>query len=171
MRYSFSLLIVVILLPISMFSQSRLTLADAIALAIKNSYDISIAKDNLEIAAVNNYIGVAGGLPLVTGALNDNQTVTSINQKFPDASRNVKRSGVTSNTLTGNVTGGILLFNGYRVKATKKRLEELQGLNQELLNVQIQNTMAAVITSYYDVVRQQNFLSTIKNRKKFLNKE
>jgi outer membrane protein TolC len=34
-------------------------------------------------------------------------------------------------------------------------------MNQDMLNAQIQSTMASVITSYYDVVRQQNLLSTI----------
>ena len=45
--------------------------------------------------------------------------------------------------------------------ATKKRLEEIKGLNQQVLASQIQNTIAAVMTRYYDVVRQQDFLKTI----------
>ncbi|TAG11209.1 MAG: TolC family protein [Sphingobacteriia bacterium] len=142
-------------------AQQHLTLNDAIATALKNSYDIKLAKDNLEIAGINNHIGVAGGLPVVNAAANDNETVTSINQKFPDPARNVKRSGVSTNNLTASITGGILLYNGFRVKATKKRLEELEALNQDLLNVQIQNTIAEVSTRYYDIVRQQYFLGTI----------
>jgi len=45
--------------------------------------------------------------------------------------------------------------------ATKKRLEELQAQNQQLLNAQIQNTIAAVMTKYYDVVRQQSYGQTL----------
>ncbi|MGC5271568.1 hypothetical protein ACPXAU_24250, partial [Salmonella enterica] len=70
-------------------------------------------------------------------------------------------SGVSSNTLTAGVTGGILLFNGFRVQATKKRLGELELLSKNLLNAQIQNTMAGVANQYYDIVRQQYFLQTI----------
>ncbi len=157
-----TIVFVAVFSPILLFCQNRLSLADAIGLALKNSYDIQLAKDNLEISAINNNIGIAGGLPIVTANASDNETVTSINQKFPDPSRNVKRTGVSSNNLTANITGGILLFNGFRVKAVKKRLEELQNLNQELLNAQIQNTIASVITSYYDIVRQQFFLGTLK---------
>jgi len=143
------------------FAQQRLSLTDAVNAALKNSYDIQLAKNNLEISSINNNIGIAGGLPVVTGLATDNEQVTSINQKFADATRDTKRPNVGSNNLAAGVTGSFLLFNGYRVVATKKRLEELQQQNQQLLNAQIQNTIAAVMTKYYDVVRQQIFLKTI----------
>jgi outer membrane protein len=55
----------------------------------------------------------------------------------------------------------MLLFNGYRVVTTKKRLEELVLLNQELLKAQIQNTVSGVMAKYYDIVRQQSLMKTI----------
>ena len=143
------------------FSQQRLSLTDALNTALKNSYDIQLAKNSLEISSINNYIGIAGGLPTVSATANDNEQLTSINQKFADATRDTKRDNVGSNNLAVGVTGSILLYNGFRVVATKKRLEELQQQNQQLLNAQIQNTMAAVMTKYYDVVRQQTYLKTI----------
>jgi outer membrane protein len=48
------------------------------------------------------------------------------------------------------------------VVTTKKRLNELVIQNRYLLDAQIQNTMAAVATRYYDVVRQQEFIKTIE---------
>jgi outer membrane protein TolC len=144
------------------FSQQQLSLLDAINTALQKSYDIQIAKNNLEISATNNYIGVAGGLPTVTATANDNEQVTTINQKFTDASRNTKRSNVSSNNLTAGVTGSILIFNGWRVVATRQRLDQLEKQNRELLKAQIQNTIAAVMTKYYDVVRQQGMLGTIR---------
>lgn len=145
----------------SVSAQGKLTLPDAISIALKNSYNIQLAKDNVEIATINNNIGVAGGLPIVNAQVIDNEQVTSINQKFPDPSRDVKRDGVSANNLTGNITASILLYNGFRVKAAKSRLEELSRLNQGLLNAQIQNTLAAVNTGYYNVIRQQYFLRSL----------
>lgn len=142
-------------------SQQRISLTDAINTALKNSYDIQLARNSLEISNINNYIGVAGGLPVITATGNDNEQVTSINQKFADAARDTKRDNVGSNNLTAGITGSILLYNGSRVIATKKRLEQLQQQNQQLLNAQIQGTIAAVMTKYYDVVRQQTYLRTI----------
>lgn len=144
------------------FSQQRLSLIDAINTALQKSYDIQIARNNLEITHTNNHIGVAGGLPTVTATGNDNEQITTINQKFNDGSRNTSRNNVGSNNLTMGVTGSILLFNGWRVVATKHRLEELEKQSTHLLNAQVQNTIAAVMSKYYDVVRQQNMLSTIQ---------
>lgn len=160
-KYSVCLLFSV-LFALGAAAQPRLTLSDALSTALKNSYNIQLAKENLEIAGINNSYGVAGGLPVVTAQASNNEQITSINQKFPDPSRDVNRDGVSSNNFAASLTGSFLLYNGMKVKATKKRLEELQNLNQDLLNAQIQNTLAAVTTRYYDVVRQQNFLQTIQ---------
>ncbi|MEA3425746.1 MAG: TolC family protein [Bacteroidota bacterium] len=154
--------VLLFLIPgIAGFAQQKLSLTDAINTALQNSYDIQLAKNSVEISNINNHIGVAGGLPVVSATGNDNEQVTSINQKFADAARDTKRDNVSSNNLTVGLTGSFLLFNGYRVVSTKKRLEELQQQNQQLLSVQIQNTIAAVTTKYFDVVRQQSYLKTI----------
>ena len=149
------------LLCVSGFSQQKLTLTDAINIALKNSYDIQIAQGNLDVTVINNYIGMAGALPSVNGSVSDNEQITSINQKYADATKNTQRDNVGSNNLAFGVTGSILLYNGKRVSATMKRLEELKNQNQQLLYAQIQNTMAGVMAKYYDVVRQQSYLKTI----------
>jgi outer membrane protein len=83
-------------------SQGRLTLSDAINLALKNSLDIQLAKNNVEISTINNHPGVAGSLPTITATANDNEQIISINQKFPDPSRNTTRNNVGSNNLNVN---------------------------------------------------------------------
>lgn len=144
------------------FSQERvLTLTEAVNAALKNSYDIQLVKNNLEASNINNSYGVAGGLPVVNGTVSDQEQLTTIKQEYSDASRNATRSNVGANNLTVGVTGSILIFNGYRVVATKKRLEELVLQNQEYIKAQIQNTIAGVMTKYYDIVRQQSLLKTI----------
>lgn len=145
----------------SAFAQQKLSLQDAVNTALKNSYDIQLAKNNLEVNTINNHIGIAGGLPTVSATANDNEQLTNINQKFSDPSRNAQQTGVASNVLTAGVTGSIVLFNGYRVVATKNRLGQLQQQSTSLLNAQIQSTIASVMTKYYDVVRQQSYLKTI----------
>jgi len=52
----------------------------------------------------------------------------------------------------------MLLFNGFRIVATKGRLEHLQSLSQLNLNIAIQNSLATVMTKYYDIIRQQEYL-------------
>lgn len=145
----------------TLLAQQRLTLPDAINMALQKSLDIQLAKNNLTVSEITDDAGFAGGLPTINATVNDNEQVVSINQEFSDPSRNAKRPGVGSNNLFAGITASMVLYNGSRIISTRKRLEELKGLNQKLLLLQIQNTVAAVTTAYYDVVRQQELLKTI----------
>lgn len=136
-------------------------LRQAINIALKNSLDIQVAQNQVSVDSIYNNYGVAGGLPLFTGTLNDNEQFTSVYQKL-NSGQVIERNGVAANQLTSNVTGSILLFNGGRVVATKKRLEQLQQQSLKLLNSQVQNIIADVSNAYYDVVRQQGYIKTIE---------
>ena len=143
-------------------AQKNLSLNDAIQTALKNSYDIQLVENNLSIAKNNNNIGVAGGLPTITNTTNNNNTLSTINQTFPDANRNTSRNDVDGSSLNSAVNASMILFNGYRVQATKSRLESLQTQNKFLLESQLLNTISTVMQQYYNVVRQQAFLKTIQ---------
>ena len=156
------LLVVCIVAAAQAKAQQKLSLSDAIAIALKNSYDVELVRNQLSISTINNNPGVAGALPTVNLTASDNEQVISINQKFPDATRNTERNNVGSNILSVGVTGSILLYNGNRVVATQKRLAQLQQLNANVLNAQLQNTMATVAVRYYEIVRQQELLKTIQ---------
>ncbi len=142
------------------YAQKILTLEEAINIALKNSLEIELEKNYVEANTELNNYGYAGGLPLVTGSVNDNQQITDINQKLSNGT-NIKRRGATGNNLTANITGSMLLYNGMRVKTTKQRLAQLQQQSQEYLNARIQNIIADVMINYYDIVRQQNYLLTL----------
>jgi outer membrane protein TolC len=143
-------------------AQKTLSLNEAIQTALKNSYDIQLVENNLAIAKNNNNIGVAGGLPTITNTSTNNNTLTTINQTFPDATRNTSRKGVDGSTLNSAVNATMVLFNGYKVQATKNRLESLERQNKSLLESQLLNTISTVMQQYYNVVRQQAFLKTIQ---------
>ncbi|MCU0470266.1 MAG: TolC family protein [Arcicella sp.] len=142
------------------FSQEKMTLNQAIEIALKNNLDIQITKNSLTVAGINNHIGVAGKLPTVTGTANTNEQITSLNQELSNGTTTNRNSVVSNNTNMG-VTASMLLYNGGRVIATKKRLEELQHLSQDQLNATIQNTIADVSVRYFTVVQQQNIIGTL----------
>jgi len=144
-----------------------LRLEDAVSIALKNSLDIQVVRNNLQISTLNNNAGIAGGLPVVTATGSDNEQTLNLNQTInrrtatgADSIYTIKSSGATSNQLSSGISGSILLFNGMRVTATRKRLAELEKQSQQYINSQVQNIIAAVMTSYYDIVRQQNYLKT-----------
>jgi outer membrane protein TolC len=158
----------IVLLLVLLFSQEKiaaqnnLSLKEAVTIAIQNSYDIKLVENNLSIAQNNNNYGVAGGLPTVTANGTNNNTLTTINQTFPDASRNTTRSGVDGSTLNGGLTATMILFNGYRIAATKDRLESIQKQTEAVLQTQMLNTSSTVMQQYYNVIRQLAFLKTIE---------
>ena len=149
-----------LLMPFIAKAQDTLRLPEAINLSLKNSLDLQISNNIIESNTILNNYGVAGGLPLVTANIADNEQVTNINQKLNTGS-SIKRNGAATNNLTVGVTGSILLYNGGRVIATKNRLAELEKQSRIQLNSSIQNIMADVMTGYYDIVRQQSYTKTI----------
>ncbi len=140
--------------------QHTLSLRAAIDSALKNNLDLAIARTDIEAAAVTNHISVAGGLPTVNATLNSQEQVTAVNQKLNNG-QEINRNSAASNSTQVGVTASMLVFNGWRVVATKKRLEELQKLTEAQLAAQIQNVVAQVMVSYYDVVRQDEYLNTL----------
>ena len=156
------LVLFIVAASLQVSAQQKLTLADAIAASLKNSYDVELVRNQLAISNINNNPGVAGALPTVNLTASDNEQIISINQKFPDANRNTQRNNVGSNILQIGVTGTMLLYNGNRIVTTQKRLAQLELLNKNVLNAQLQNTMALVSVRYYEVVRQQELLKTIQ---------
>ena len=141
-------------------ASQTLSLQDAISIALKNSLNIEVLRNNVEINSINNHIGVAGGLPVVTGTVSDNEQVSNVQQKLYNGT-NITRNGTAGNTLNSGVNASLLLYNGSRVVSTKRRLENLELQSQQYLNSQIQNEAAAVITAYFDVVRQESYMKTI----------
>ena len=150
-----------LLLPFPGVGQPVISLKNAIDTTLLNSFDIRIAGNNVEISKVNNSYGVAGGLPTINASISDNQSITNVNQKL-NSGTEIKKSSANGNTMTSGVTVGLILFNGFRVFATKERLSLLQKQNELLFNLQIQNSIAAVMAKYFDIVRQKEYLKIME---------
>ena len=143
-------------------AQYVFTIQNAIDTALLNNFDIQIAKNNVEIARMNNTYGVAGGLPYISASAGDNASLTTINQKYNDGTE-TNLENRNENAVNAGISAGIVLFNGFRVTATKERLSRLQDLSEIELNQQVQNIIADIMVTYYDIIRQQNYLRIIEN--------
>lgn len=156
------LLVVFGFLPLAIQAQETisLTLNEAIAIALKNNLEIQIARNETEARTLMNHYGVAGGLPNVSGTIGNTEQLMNIRQKLQNGT-NIERNGAAGNNLSAGLAASQVLYNGNRIVATKKRLEELQVQSEELLVSGIQNLVADVSTAYYDIVRQQSYVRTI----------
>jgi outer membrane protein len=142
-------------------AQETLTLNEAINIALQKSLGIQIARNSYEAAQVSNHLSMAGAYPTVNATGNSNESLININQKLNNGTE-TNRKGSPSNASNMGVTGSVLLFNGFRVYATKSRLEALEKQSQQEIVVQIQNVVASVMVNYYNIVRQQTLMQTLQ---------
>jgi outer membrane protein TolC len=157
-----SLIYILLLLSFKAGAQVPLTLTNALDTALKSNFDIRIARITNTISITNNTYGMAGGLPAVNASAGDNNSLYNLKQKT-SSGIDITKNGVKSSSYNAGITGTMVLFNGFKIIATKGRLNLLQQQSELLLNQQIQNTIAAVMVTYYDILRQQRYLSIIQS--------
>lgn len=145
-----------------MFSQSGvLTLQDAMSIALKNSLQIEVARNDFEITQNNNHAGNAGILPSVTLNVTDNPSLTNIHQELVNGTV-IKSDNVGANTFNANIQVGFTLFDGGKMFATRERFRELERLGESNLKVTIQNTLSDVIQAYSNVVTQEKYTRVLQ---------
>ncbi len=142
------------------FGQTPMSVDDAIQIALRKNLSLEIQRNEVAARQLENNIGVAGGLPTVSGIVNDQAQVTDIYQKLVTGTE-ISRNGALGNNLNASINGTMVLYNGLRIRATKDRLDQLAQQSEQLLSAQIQDIVAAVMTQYFDVKRQERYLTTI----------
>jgi outer membrane protein len=125
---------------------------EAVKLALENAFDIRIAQADAAIAVANNTKGNAGMLPTVNLVANENFTLSSFQQRLANGNE-FNALGAPFNTANAGVQLSWTLFDGRRMYITKKRLEEVEAQGALNLKNQVQQTSAAVLQAYYEIVR------------------
>jgi outer membrane protein len=144
-----------------LLAQQPLTLQQAIAEALRNNYQIQIARNQAEIAERSNYAGAAGMLPTIGINVSDNQSLSAINQEFANGTR-ISQNGVQSNNLNANLALNYTLFDGMKMFATRKKLEEFEKVGLQQTKSLIQNTVSNVIQAYSNVLKEQSNLQLVQ---------
>lgn len=143
-------------------AQQKLSLEEAIATALKNNYDIQLSKNDSMVAALDYSYRNAVFLPRVNGTIGYLHNNNKQNQEFTSGA---KREGkVKTNNLNASVGLNWTLFDGMKMFATRDKAAELIKLGELGIKEQIINTIAAVITNYYDIVRQKQQLKAIEEQ-------
>ncbi len=135
-----------------LFAQdSLLTAQDAVKIAIENNYGIIISKNNIEIGAINNNWANAGAVPIISASGNKVAGVNNLQQNLSNGTI-TKKNGNTTQNFNAGVEVNWQVFDGFRMFATKKRLEELERNGQYAFRKNLNETVYNVITSYYNIV-------------------
>ena len=162
---SFFVLISITFFSSPLFAQNQvfkttnetLTLQDAIAKSLKNNYGILIEKERVSQATLNNNWGETGRYPTINLLLQQNNTINNI-----DNPASFLAGNVINNSIQPAINIDWVIFNGFRTKIAKQRLENLQEESEGNAEIVIQNAIQAVILGYYRVVLEKERIEVLK---------
>jgi outer membrane protein TolC len=159
----FRLALFAILCPLVVEAQQVLTLEDAIQQGISKQYSIQISRQRERIAANENTLGNAGFLPTITGTATKNYTISGLDQSFFGGLRPpLVQSGVNSNSGNAGVVMAWTLYDGQGMFILRDRFKELQNLGAKQTETNIENLIALISSTYYDLIRQNLRVNNFK---------
>jgi len=141
-------------------AQNVLTPEKAVNIALKNNFDILIARNDADIARMNNTKGNAGMLPTINVNGSGSYSYDNVYQKLSNGTIN-KYSSQSSTMVATNTELSWTLFDGGRMFVTKNKLNEIQALGGLQFQAKVLETLYNVIAAYYDIVKQKQQLNSI----------
>lgn len=141
-------------------AQALLTVEDAVKIALENNYEIKIASNDLKIDKQNVSLANAGVLPQLNATVTDNNSILDTKQTQSDGSER-ELNGARNMNLTYGVALNWTIFDGLRMFARYDQLKELEKLGDAELKLAIFTKVSDVITTYYDLVQQQQQLKAL----------
>ena len=149
---------ILLLIPNILFAQNDLSLLQAIEIGMWSNFDIQVSSRNQDINRVNNNWASAGALPTLNigvkreEALSDqsNNPASFIQEKLRSTSYN------------GNANVSWTLFNGFAIRANKKKLDNLEKISDNNASLTIENTIQGIILQYYNCVLQKDRLELLQ---------
>lgn len=153
-------LFLLLILCTNIQAQNVLTLDQAVNVALKNNFDILVARNDADIAHLNNTPGNAGMQPTINLNGSAEYAFNNILQKSSSGTTNRYPSQSTTSVGT-NAELSWTLFNGGKMFVTKNKLNEIQALGELQFQTTVLETMYNVIAAYYDIVKQKQQLASI----------
>ena len=149
----------VVVSSMQLIAQENLSLKDAIELSLANNYGIQIAKKNIAIAKNNNNWGEAGRYPSIGVSAAQTNRITD-QSKNPTA---FIKDLVIVNGINAGIDLNWTIFNGFGIKATKSRLEEIERQSEGNAAVVIENTIQSVVLAYNNALLQKDKLTLLRS--------
>ncbi len=157
-------LLVLFFIPFLNWAQPKsLLLEEAIATALENNYDILLAKNDSMVAAIDYSYRNAAFIPRLNGNVSTLWNNVNVKQVLSDGT-NRESNGLKSNNITAQLALNWTLFDGLKMFATRSKLAELINLGELGIKDNVINTVAAVIRTYYNIVRQKQQLRAVEEQ-------
>ena len=151
-----------LLVPGKLSAQEQLTLEQAIKIGLENNYDIRIASTEQEIAENNLSYRNLALLPTIDGRVARDYSRNDVRNQFENNEPRVVDNS-TNNTTNASVLLNWTLFDGGRMFINYNRLKSLDRSGQLLTKATVENSLAAIIDAYFEVVRQARKINSIED--------
>src|SRR5258708_11930069 len=152
------------------FAQQTVTVEEVVQIAIQKNYDIRVAQATAATQFTDQRFMYGVFLPTLnlTGSyLKNNNSI--VNQAFPiNYNTGLPQDGSAKNFqgISFNTNPSLFatwtIFDGTKMFATRKRLMQLADWGETNIRNQVMNTVAATMTNFYNIVRQQKQLKAIE---------
>jgi outer membrane protein len=145
------------------YAQRILTVDEAIATALKNNYAILLLQNDSASYALDASYKNAAFFPRLNANVG---TVWNNNNQKQVLSDGTKRqsTGLKSNNTTAQLALNWTLFDGFKMFATREKVDEFVRLGELAIRNQVVQTVSSVITTYYNIVRQKQQLKAIEDQ-------
>jgi outer membrane protein TolC len=158
--------ILINLFPIYLFSQAATSLKELVNQALENNYQIKILK-NEEIKLENsNSLGMAGFYPVLT--LDGTKSLSNTNTKQTMYTGDIRQSNnATSDVNNASINLNWNFFDGFKMFATKSKLNYLEQIGQANTRFFIEETIFDIASAYYQLIKEIEKLSFLEESIKF----
>ena len=158
----FSLLIF-LLISVVLHAQDSLTIEEAIKSAINHNYGVLISKNSIGIGKINNNWANAGAIPSISATANKSIGLSNIKQELNSGST-INKNGATNQNLNAGVGISWKAFDGFKMFAAKKRLEELERNGEYAFRKSLDETVYNVVTQFYNIVKLNEQLKAVREQ-------
>lgn len=146
-----------------LYSQPVLTLQDAIDAGLQHNFQISIARNEAEIAGRNVSPGSAGYLPSVTAHGAYGKSVVDARVKVYTGNE-LNQSGAEATVTSADVRAEWVLFEGMGRSANYGRLKELWHISSLETRITMEEVVAGIIKTYCGIIREKQLLEACRER-------
>ncbi|NMB49775.1 MAG: TolC family protein [Bacteroidales bacterium] len=148
--------------PLILEAQKVMNLEECLQIGLENNYDLRIVRNEEQISDNNATLGNAGFLPTIGLNGGYNYRESNSNQ-FPRENEETLRSrGATTQMLDAGVNLTQPLFEGFKVQANYKRLNELKTIGELNTRLEVENFIADLTAEYFNYVQQNIRLNNLK---------
>jgi outer membrane protein TolC len=146
-------------------AQRMLTLEEAVATALQNNYDIQLSRNDSIVAALDYSYRSIVFFPTLNGTVGASSTKNNQQLKFVKRSGGgdsaVNRDAVKTDNINYSANLNWILFDGFKMFTTRDKAKEFLALGSLTIKDQVVNTIAFVVITYYDIVRQKQQIKAI----------